>query len=140
MLAGLLALLILVMKLFHETAAARWLHRCLVEVPLARASRIRRSDILFILVLLAAGQSLALLGSVDLAMLYAVDLSLYLDAAIAVSAAAAAASLRARWTSVKALLRAPLRRKTRRPARPRSRRSRPLPRTGNDDESLPLAA
>jgi hypothetical protein len=142
MLAGLLALATLIMTLFPRTALARWLHRHLVELPVARATRVGRADILLLLILIVGGQALVMAGSLDLAFLYAADLSLYLDAAIAVSAVAAAASLRSRWSSVRAVL--PLMR-SRRPTRlrpqgrPRRRRSRalPAPRGRNDDESHP---
>jgi hypothetical protein len=140
MLVGLLALVILILKLFPETPFARLLHGWLVEAPLARASSVRRTDVLLILILLVAGQSFMLAGSVDVAVLYATDLSFYVDAAIAASFAAAAASLRTRWATFKAVSAAPFRRDPRRAPRPRSRRSRPLPRISNDHEPAPLAA
>ncbi|MFN3388882.1 MAG: hypothetical protein ACK40O_08100 [Allosphingosinicella sp.] len=97
MLAGLLGLALLAMTLFPETPLARTLHLYLVELPLRMAGRVERSHIILLVFLLVAGQGLVLIGSAELALAYAVDLSLYADAVLATTLAAAAARVRTVW-------------------------------------------
>lgn len=134
MFAGLLALAMLIMKAFPETPTARALMLYLVELPLRMAGQIERKHIILLAIILFAGQSLALIGSAELALAYAVDLSIYYDAVIATSLAAASARLKSAWLFVKTRfirLTGPLTR-ARRPRRPKTGDSRR--RAANDDE------
>jgi hypothetical protein len=89
-----------VMHVFPETPLARSLHRWLVEVPLTVTARLKRRHILMIVILLCCGQTLAMIGSADLALAYAIDLSIYADAAIALSLAALVGRVRsAGWAA-----------------------------------------
>ena len=122
MLAGLLAAAMLVMKLFPETPFARLLHLYLVELPIKLARRIKRTDVILVVIILCAGQTLALAGSFELAMAYAVDLSIYADAVVATYLAALSVRLKNAWWATRSrvtrLLTAVLR------PRPRSRRTK----------------
>lgn len=86
--------LIFTMRFFPETAFGRLLHFHLVEQPLATISKLERHHVLFLLIaiamLFAASEVIAILGSADIALGLAWDVSLYFDA-VAVAAAMAAA-------------------------------------------------
>lgn len=118
MFAGLFVVAMIVMTRFPATPAARWLHLHLVELPLQFASRLKRRDVLMVIILLTAGQSLLMAAPIDIALLYAADLSLYADVMLTAWTLQAAGTVKAGWTSLKARL-------TRRSARPRSARTRP---------------
>lgn len=105
MLIGLFALAILIAKLFPATPAGRATHRYLVELPLELAARVERRHVILVAILLIGGQALILAAPIDLAIIYALDLSLYVDAAIAVSAAAAVARVKGAWSAFKSRLR-----------------------------------
>lgn len=143
MLAGFLALVILVIRLFPSTALARSLHLWFVELPLEIARRVERKHLILLVILLCAGQTLALAGGAELAMAYAVDTSLYLDAMLATYAAAAAARLKSAACAFKAAVARVAARVPK--SRPRSHKARPAPKrvseADNDDDpiSLPLA-
>jgi hypothetical protein len=134
-LAGLLALLIALMKLFPETPLARTLHDAFVARPLALAGRLERKHIILVVILLCCGQTLALAGSAELAIAYAVDMSIYADAMIAGTLATATLRLRSLASACKARLGRLV--MSSRP-RPRSRRpksaTRSLPAPSNDGE------
>ena len=104
MLAGLLALAIAVIRLFPETPLGCSLHHTLVELPIRLAHRIESKDIILVVIILCTGQTLALAGSIDLAMAYAVNMSIYADAALAASLAAVAARLKTAWQAIGAKL------------------------------------
>jgi hypothetical protein len=97
MITGLLALSLLVMKLYPETPFAQLLHLWLVERPLKAAARLERKHLILVAIILFSGPSLAAFGSAEIAMLYAVDLSLYVDAVVVTSLSAFAASLKSGW-------------------------------------------
>ncbi len=97
MLAGLFALSMLVMKLYPDTLLARSLHLWLVERPLQMADKFERKHLILVAIILFSGPSLAALGSAEVAMLYAVDLSLYVDAVLVTSLSAFAASIKSGW-------------------------------------------
>jgi hypothetical protein len=103
MIASLLLLTTAFILLFPETPAARLLHRYLAEKPADLLARIERKHVIFaivgVFVLLSAGEMLAILGS-DVAVLIAWDMSLYLDAAIAVWTASALTRIRSAWSVV----------------------------------------
>ncbi len=136
MIAGLLALILIFAKLFPNTPFGRGLHLYFVELPLKLAHQIERRHLILLVILLCSGQMLALMGSAELALAYAVDMSIYYDAAVATSLAAAATFFRNAWasfTSAVARLVRPLA-----TARSRARKKRPAaaPRksASNDDD------
>ncbi|MEO6153039.1 MAG: hypothetical protein ABIT09_11115 [Croceibacterium sp.] len=75
--------LILVMRLAPRSAAGRLLHGALVERPLDRLSRVRRHHLIFIAIMgfmiMFAGESLVMMGGLDLAAVYLLDVSIYID-------------------------------------------------------------
>ncbi|WP_305096739.1 hypothetical protein [Croceibacterium aestuarii] len=138
---GLLIALMLVMKLAPDSPLGNWLLRHGVERPLERLGSMRRHHLIFAVLFLAllaiGGEMIVALGSADLFVLYALDLSLYIDGMLAVMAAASVARsrtgftlLRAQTSQMAARLRRVFgqRRKRRRIERPR--RGEPT----NDDE------
>ena len=137
-LTALLALATLVMRLFPQVPAARWLHLHLVELPLALLGRLERKHILFLLVGLAAAQPLMMMGAADLAAVIAWDMAIYFDVAVAVYAAAALAKTRAAGHHLRSRtaywIRRPFTRaRTRAPSAPR-RRPEQNPKPSNDDD------
>ena len=99
MLAGLLGLIILFVRLFPKTPFGTALHFYCVELPLLMAHRLERRHLILLFILLCSGQMLAMMGSAELALAYAADLSIYYDAVITASLAAAAAYVRNAWAS-----------------------------------------
>jgi hypothetical protein len=139
MLTAFLAFAILVMRLFPETPFARSLHRMLVESPLAFSKRIERRHIILIVILLLLGETLILVGSAEIAIAYAIDLSLYADAMIGVTMAASAVRLKSAWPRGRdAVLRLVSRkgRLVRRAARTKPE-ARPHAASANDDDPAP---
>ena len=136
MFAGLLALVVLVVRLYPTTPLGRSLHRAFVERPLEIAGRVERKHIILIFVLLCSGQTLALAGSAELALAIALDMSAYVDALIAGYVAVAALRFRSTTTASKNAL-ARIGRALARPRR-RARRTRAVPRNAckaaNDDD------
>jgi ABC-type multidrug transport system fused ATPase/permease subunit len=129
----------LVMTLFPETAFARTLKRFLVDLPVQRAAALDRRQVIYALALIAmfllAQDMIMLLGSVDMAMVYAWDLSLYVDAILA----ATAVVVSSRTTGLRTVARSILpkfRRPTGRRAREHRRRSLVAP-AANDDADGP---
>jgi hypothetical protein len=125
----------LVMTLFPETAAARTLKRLLVDLPAQRLASLDRRQVIFGLVVIAmflvAQDMVVLLGSVDLAMVYAWDLSLYVDAVLAATALVASSRTSGLRTAARSILP-----KFRRPAGRRAREPRrhsPVAPAANDD-------
>jgi len=141
---ALLALTTLVMLLFPQTPAARWLHLHLVELPLALIGRLERKHILYLVVGIAAAQPLMMMGAADLAAVIAWDMAIYVDAAIATYAAAMLAKSRAALQHLRSRtayrLRRPFSRaRPRTPAAPR-RRPEQAAKPSNDDDrpAMPL--
>lgn len=140
MLAGALAVAILIARLFPETPTGKWLHVHFVEIPLRAASGVERKYVIFALLVLIAGPTIAAAAPVDLALIYALDVSLYIDAVIVVGTAAAFSRCRSAWAAFKMRTSTILR--TVRNARPPSARRRAtkaqaqrLP--SNDDDAAP---
>ena len=100
MFTGLVVLTLAIMKAFPSTPLARLLHHWLVEWPIEVAARMERRHLILIGIILLCGPSLAALGSAELGMLYAVDLSLYAEAALMTSLSAVAVSLKRWWATV----------------------------------------
>lgn len=139
MLTGLLAFALVVMKLYPSTPFARSLHRWLVEWPIEAVGRMERRHLILLAILMFCGPSLAAVGAADAVLLYAVDLSLYADAVLMTSLAAAGLSLRRGWAAFVHRLVG-----TRRGLpRQRSRRvrapSRGVAAAANDDDPVPAA-
>jgi hypothetical protein len=99
MLTGLLALALVVMKLHPSTPLARSLHHWLVEWPIEAVGRMERRHLILVAILLCCGPSLAALGSAEIGMLYAVDLSLYAEAVLMTSLSAVGLSLTKGWAA-----------------------------------------
>jgi hypothetical protein len=135
---ALLGLATLVMLLFPQTPAARWLHLHMVELPLALLGKLERKHILYLVVGIAAAQPLMMMGAADLAAVIAWDMAIYVDAAIATYAAAMLAKSRAALQHLRARathwLRRPLTRA--RPRTPSAPRRRPdqAAKPSNDDD------
>ncbi|MBO9669222.1 MAG: hypothetical protein J7485_01765 [Sphingobium sp.] len=129
-LAGLLLIATLIMKLWPETGSAQWLHRTLVERPLTFLGGLERRHLVFLIVLLALAQGAALIGSMELATLTAIDVSVYVDAVITAWTVAALSRSRGAWTATLARLPRLRNRK------PRQRRVRPSVqrKASNDDD------
>jgi len=134
MIWGLALMAMLVMKLWPETPAGRWLHECLVERPVELASKIKRRHIIFLIIGLAVMYAFAEIGMPHLGVVMALDVSAYVDILITAMTVAAVARTRGGW----AALRARFTRSTavRKAPRPRSRRTRTIVRrpASNDDD------
>ena len=128
--AALLLIATLIMKLWPETSSAQWLHRTLVERPIALVGGLERRHLIFLIVLLSMTQMVAVIGSMELVTLTAIDISFYVDAAITVWTIAALNRSRGAWTAVFARL------PRLRSGRSRQRRTRPAVRraASNDDD------
>ncbi len=129
---GLLLIAMLVMKRWPETQSARWLHRTLIEQPLAMAARFERRHLILFFVGLVMLQAVATIGSAELATLMAIDISAYVDAMITVWTVAALTRMRGGWTAIRGRVRLPVRRSPRARRSPSSTASAKAP--ANDDE------
>jgi hypothetical protein len=142
MAAGLFLLAVLIAKSFPATPTGRWLHLYLVEVPLQSASRLETKHLVFVLIGLFAWQAFALAVPIDLALVAAWDLAIYVDAVACVSTVAlitrgkaALSVLKAKIARISNSLRPP------RPAGKRQRRAKsvkPSPASNDDDEAASL--
>lgn len=123
MFVGMLFGIVLAMKLFPETPIARAMHRAFVERPLERLATMDRRHLIFGVIALGMlftfTELIMLIGSTDLVMLMAWDVSIYVDAVIAAWTVAAVARLKGAWRYTLARILAPLR-----AARPRASRRR----------------
>ena len=123
MFVGMLFGIVLAMKIFPETPIARAMHRAFVERPLEKLSAMDRRHLIFAVIALAmlstGLEMVMLLGSTDLLMLMAWDVSLYVDAVIAVWTVAAVTRLKGAWRYALGRIAAPFR-----AARPRTSRRR----------------
>ena len=137
MFAGFVLLVIAMMKLFPELPTSRTLHRALVEAPLDRLAKMGRRHLIYAAVLVgmmfAGAEMVMLLGSADLMMLMAWDVSLYVDALIATWTLSAVMRGKAAWRTLAAPFFRPLRRA------PRSRRRIVRKPAANDSEEGPGA-
>jgi hypothetical protein len=147
---GLCLTLIVVMRFAPQSTLGRWLHLNLVHEPLARAAGLERHHLIFLVIagvmLLAVGETIAIYGTFEWAMISAFDLSVYLDGVVVTVTLAAAARLRTMATALRTrvtrvcswLPRAARRRRTRCVAKRSVARS-----SANDDDHpavAPLAA
>ena len=97
-------LLLIFTRLAGNTDGGRWLHRRIVEWPIAEVERIERKHFLFLVVGFAAMYGLAPIVSADLAMIAAWDVTIYLDAALTVWSAAVLVRAKGGWQSTSARL------------------------------------
>jgi hypothetical protein len=142
MATGLFALAILIARLFPATPTGRWLHLHLVELPLRYASAVETKHLVFVLIGLFAWQAFAVAAPLDLALVAAWDLAIYVDAVACVSAAALIARgkaaltvMKARLTRIVDMLPGPFRAAGRRERRARPRKPAAA---DNDDEAAPV--
>ncbi len=112
---------LLVMLVVPDSPVGRLLHRQLVERPLAQLGRLERHHLIFATIIgaamLAGGEVVAVLGP-ELAVMWALDLAIYLDAVMvtyALSALAGVRGVRSKAARIVSRLLA---------ARPRARRRR----------------
>ncbi|MES2095571.1 MAG: hypothetical protein V4459_02310 [Pseudomonadota bacterium] len=141
MIAAVLVLAMLTVRLAPETAAARWFMRYLVDEPLRLAARIERRHLILLGIMLflmtVGGEVMVMLGSFDLTMLWALDMSMFVDAAIAAWTIATVARGQRIWSAIKG--------RVMRPLRPRARSirtraaQRKLPPANDDDRPAALA-
>ena len=124
------------LRLTPDIALSRWIRTHLVERAATRLMRLERKDVIFVFVLagllLFAGELVVTLGSADLLLGYAADLTIYGEAVIAVSTLAVVSRMK---TAVR-VISARLPRKiatTRRRAR---RQIRPPRATASNDDNL----
>jgi hypothetical protein len=137
MLTGLFALAVAIARLYPETPIGRFLHAFLVDLPLRAAARVERKHLLYIAILLVAGQVLAMAVPLDLAFLAAWDFSIYVDLMLAAWTVATVARGKAAWSFARSkALRLIRPRPTagRAAARKRAPRTRRLPVPTNDDD------
>jgi hypothetical protein len=130
---------IITMHRFPDTPLARLLHRWLVDAPTARLARVHPAQLIFVVivagVLVAGGEVVLLMGGAEAAMALSWQLSLYLDAGIALAAAGA-------LTRLKPFIQMVVHRRPRRPRVAGRRRRTPAAscRPANDDDRPALAA
>lgn len=141
---GLLLALMAVMKLAPHSGAGRLLNRQLVELPLALFARMERHHLIFVLVvaalLMAGTEVLVGLGTVDFALVYALDMSLYIDGLLATMALASLARTKSGVTALRlgaASLGARMRRTF---GRRKTRNARPPRASGANDDDHPAVA
>jgi hypothetical protein len=125
-----------VMYFWPETASARFLHKHLVERPVQCLATKTHLDALYYIVLIAvilsAGEAVAVLGSTDMLLLYAWDITLYIDAVAAVTMVAVSTPLQ----SIMSRFQSGYFRSSKTGAAPRQKKSRKLARPmkpSNDD-------
>src|SRR3569833_526788 len=88
MIVGLIAMAMLVLRLFPDTPTARFLHRWLAEKPAAWIAGVERKQVIFLLLIVAAVMILReaapmLAGTSELALFGLWDASVYLDVVMA---------------------------------------------------------
>jgi len=147
MIVGLIAMAMLVMRLFPDTPTGHFLHRWLAEKPAAWIAGVERKQVIFLLLIVAAAMILReaapmLAGTSELALFGLWDASVYLDVVMAVWTLAALARGRAGWAMVRQRLGQNIARRRARAVRPRARRTKPVRPVANDDDGdgLVLAA
>ena len=141
---GLFLSLVLVMRFAPRTPLGAWLLHHVVREPLAKFSALERHQLIYfaivLVMLLGAGETLAIYGTFEWALISAFDLAVYLDAVAVTAVLASMARIR---SAVKVLrVRLAALHGTMRPAtrsrRPRTTARRKLPaKTANDDDPAP---
>lgn len=112
MIIGLLIGAMLMMWMFPGLPLTRSLHEHLVEIPVRSMSRLKRHHLLYAVILtllmFSFREVVVIFGSAEVVMAYAFDLALYVDAMIAMSAAAAASYVRGAAQTLRRRLIAPI--------------------------------
>jgi hypothetical protein len=139
MIAVLLLAAIFTARFLPESAFGAWLNRVAMPPVVGRLSRIERKHVIFAvamtLILLFAGEALAMAGPLDMGLVFVWDVSAYLDIAIATLTIAATARGRG-WRSFRPGLVAPAALLRRRPVARARRVHRPTAgKPANDDEA-----
>ena len=136
MLTTVIALAIFTTRLFPDTPAAHWFTHWLVEKPVQKAAQVERKHLILFGIILflvtMGGEMVLMLGSWDLAMLWAVDTSIFVDAMIAVWTIATVTSGKRTWGAIKTRLTVLMRPRAR--ARRIKTAERKLPSSANDDD------
>lgn len=124
MFAGMLLGIILAMKLAPDIPISRAMHRAFVEVPVAKLASMDRRHLIFGVIalgmLFSFAELIMILGSSDLVILMAWDVTLYVDAVIATWTVAAVTRAKGLWHYMKARIGGVFRRAPR-PRAPRRR-------------------
>lgn len=123
MLTGFLGLVVLTIKLWPATPLGQCLHRAFVELPLELADRVERRHLILVGLLMFGGQLVMLLGP-QLAVVYALELSIYGEAVIATTLATAVIRVRFVWHKLKGIKKFAGRALSAGRVRPRSRRTK----------------
>ncbi|GAA0274658.1 hypothetical protein GCM10009127_14030 [Alteraurantiacibacter aestuarii] len=136
---GFMAAVMLVLLFAPASAAARLLHRQLVELPLERLARMERHHLIMLMIMvgfmIGGGEIMALMGP-EIIATYALDLSIYLDLVMVSYAVSVARQTRTALAHLRGsfsrLLRRPEAGRRRRAVRKQDRSS-----PANDDETDP---
>lgn len=141
---GICIVMIMIMKWAPLSPLGTALNRQLVELPLQRLARLQRHHLIFVVLivalLMAGSEAMAALGSVDFAVIYALDVSLYIDGLLMTLALASLARSRSRFAVLRARGSSLATRLRRRFGRRRIRALPPGKRPGksaNDDKPAP---
>ena len=135
--------LMAVMRFAPQSPLGLWLNRNFVEQPLARMATLERHHlIMFVIVaamLLGVGETIAIYGTFEWAIISAFDLSIYLDAVAVTAVLGAAARLRGivQVLGVGRSARSIPKRAARRRRRKRVGAPTPAQKSANDDDPAP---
>jgi hypothetical protein len=140
---GFLIFAAILIRFFPKTRSAALMHRCLVELPAKVIEKTERKHIIFLIFGLLMIQGFASVVSIDLAILAALDASLYIDIMISVGVTAAVTRTKSAWVYVKCKIHNLLPRRIRlssRASKTKPRRSAAGRSASNDDDRWgPLA-
>ncbi len=107
LLAAMLFAALLLLRFAPDTSLARWVHIFAVELPAKKILALRRRDLIFLILvaglMIAGAEVIAVLGSSELMLAYATDLSIYFDTVLAAYAIAIASRFGQRKSTVLAL-------------------------------------
>ena len=123
---------------------SRLLHRLTVEMPLHRLAVLDRRHAIFALILLAmlfvGSEMIMMLGSADIAMLLAWDVSIFVDALVAAWTLAAVSRSRTAWQMLAGIAARPLRGARRRAPRRRRAGLQAAANDSDEDRSAGICA
>lgn len=98
---GILTFAAILIRFFPKTRSGIFMHHYLVELPARVISKTERKHIIFMVLGLLMIQGFASVASIDLAILAALDASLYIDIMISVGVTAAVTRTKSVWAYVK---------------------------------------
>jgi hypothetical protein len=90
----------LAVRLFPKTELGEWLSFYLAELPCEKLAKFERKHMIFFVFGILMVQGFAMVVSVDLAVIAALDLSLYIDVALSVATVAAVTRISSAWNVV----------------------------------------